>query len=584
MEPRVEDERQLIRRGLRIVGGLVRRHPWPFAVSVAGSVVMAVGTVLSTVVLGWLTDDVVLPAFEGTAARRSTTTVVSAVLAVAAGRSVGVIVRRYFAGMTLFLCRNDLQLELGDHYLAMPPDELRSASKGKLLAHADSDVDVGTDALSPFPFTIGVLTLLVVSAVSLAFVDWTLTLVALLLMPAIAGINRINARVAEGPAVAVRESVARVSSVASESFDGAMVVKTLGREEAELERFSAEAARLRDDSIRLGRIRAVFGAALDFLPDVGVVALVAVGAWRVGNGVISTGQLVQAVALFSLLVFPLRVIGYFFGDLPPAVVAHDRVSVALSGATVVRAGQAHLPPGAVELDMSDVTVRYGDLPAVDHASLHVAAGEVMALVGPTGCGKSTLLAAAIDMVPMVAGRVAIAGREVGSISADVMAGRVAMAWQEPFLLDASLADNIAFGGSFSDTEIEAAARAAAFHEVAMAMPHGYETIVGEQGLRLSGGQRQRLALARAIVRRPGLLLLDDATSAVDPRVEERILGALRAIDTTMVVVAHRRSTVLLADRVALMHQGRIMAEGTHEELLGNAAYVALLEAYDQEAT
>ena len=328
MEPRVEDERQLIRRGLRIVGGLVRRHPWPFAVSVTGSVAMAVGTVLSTVVLGWLTDDVVLPAFEGTAARRSTTTVVVAVLMVAAGRSLGVIVRRYFAGMTVFLCRNDLQLVLGDHYLAMPPDELRSASKGKLLAHADSDVDVGTDALSPFPFTIGVVTLLVVSVVSLAFVDWTLTLVALLLMPAIAGLNQINARVAEGPAVAVRESVARVSSVASESFDGAMVVKTLGREEAELERFSTEAAKLRDNSFRLGRIRAVFGAALDFLPDVGVVVLVAVGAWRVGNGVISTGQLVQAVALFSVLVFPLRVIGYFFGDLPPAVVAHDRVSAA----------------------------------------------------------------------------------------------------------------------------------------------------------------------------------------------------------------------------------------------------------------
>ncbi len=545
---------------------------------------MAVGTVLSTVTLGWLTDDVVLPAFEDSVARRSTTTVVLAVLLVAAGRSAGVVVRRFFAGMTVFLCKSDMQHDLGRHYLAMPPEELRAASKGKLLAHADSDVDVATDALSPFPFTLGVLTLLGASIVSLALMDWVLTAVALSLMPLIAGLNQVNARVAEVPAVSVRESVSRVSSVASESFDGAMVVKTLGRETSELERFSVEAAKLRDDAIRLGRIRAIFTALLDLLPDAGVIALVALGAWRAANGHITPGQLVQAVALFSLLVFPLRVIGYFFGDLPPAVVANDRVVGALTGREIARTGSTGLPPGAVGVDIEAVSVRYGDMAAVSNASLRVDPGEVLALVGPTGSGKSTLLTAVLDMVPLAGGAVSIGGHNVSSIAPDVMSGRVAMAWQQPFLLDASVSENIAFGAPFSQADIEEASDAAAFSEVASAMPQGYDTVIGEHGVRLSGGQRQRLALARAIVRRPSVLLLDDATSAVDPVVEEKILNAIRAIDTTMVIVAHRRSTILLADRVALMANGTITAVGTHTELLANPSYVSLLEAYDKEAS
>ncbi len=577
------EQRQLIRRGLRLVGGFVRSHPAPFAISVLGSLMMAVGTVLSTVMLGWLTDDVILPTFDGTEPRRSTGVVVLALLAVAAGRSAGVVTRRYFAGMAVHRSKSDLQLRLGDHYLAMAPDQLRGASRGRLLAHADSDADVATDALSPFPFTIGVIALLIVSVGSLALVDWVLMVVALGLMPLIVGLNRLNARFAEAPAIDVREAVARVSSVASESFDGAMIVKTLGRQDAELERFSVEAAQLRDHSVRLGRVRALFAAALNLVPDLGVVLLVSLGAWRAANDYITPGQLVQAVALFTLLAFPLHVIGFFFGDLPPAVVAHDRIVATLSSVAIHRNGTDQLPPGAMDLRVSELTVRYGDVAVVDNVTLHARRGEILALVGPTGCGKSTLLSAVLDMVPIAAGGVSIADREISAISAAVMAGRVAMVWQQPFLLDASIAKNIAFGAPYSREEIERAARAAGFHDVALDLPQRYETVVGEGGVRLSGGQRQRLALARAIVRAPGLLLLDDATSAIDPIVEERILDSLRAIDTTMVVVAHRRSTVMLADRVALMNRGRITAVGSHAELLTEPAYAALLDAYDMEA-
>lgn len=569
---------------MRLAWSYVRAHPVSFSLACLGSVVMAIGTVLVTVTLGWLTDDVVLPEFEGTDAGRSTGVVVAAVLGVALARSSGVIVRRYFAGMTVFRSKDDLQIALGEQYVELPADELRVANKGRLLAHADSDVDVATDMLSPLPFTVGVITLVGVSILSLTLVDWALTVVAVSLVPLIAVLNHFNAEATKGPAVAAREHVAAVSSVASESFDGALVVKTLGREAEELERFSLAAADLRESSIRLGRIRALFAAALDVLPDVGVVALVVVGTWRVGNGVITTGQLVQAVALFSVLVFPLRVIGYFFGDMPPSVVAHDRVAEMLARPKAPARGAAPLPAGPLALDVETLTVAYGDVPAVAGVTLSVAPGEVVALVGRTGAGKSTLLTAVADMVTTSSGVVRLDGVPVGDVSASSLTSRVSVAWQEPFLLGATVRDNIAFGADLTEAEVIAAATAAQFDRVVEGLPDGYETTVGERGVRLSGGQRQRLALARAFARRPGLLLLDDATSAVDPATEERILAAIRAMGSTMVVVAHRRSTIALADRVAMMAAGEIAAVGTHEELMADPRYVALLDAYEQEAS
>ena len=576
------DERRLIRRGLRLAGSYVRAHPVSFTLACLGSVVMAVGTVLVTVTLGWLTDDVVLPEFEGTEAGRSTTAVAIAVLAVALARSLGVIVRRYFAGMTVFRSKDDLQLALGDQYLEMPAEEMRVAPKGRLLAHADSDVDVATDMLSPLPFTVGVFTLIGASVFSFMLIDWALTLVALALVPLIAVLNQANAAATKGPAVDAREHVAAVSSVASESFDGALVVKTLGREEEELERFSRAAADLRDSSTRLGRIRAIFAAALDVLPDIAVVVLVVVGTWRVGNDVITTGQLVQAVALFSVLVFPLRVIGYFFGDMPPSVVAYDRVADMLSRPQARARGPRPLASGPLGVEVDGVTITYGDVPAVDDVSLSVGPGEVVALVGRTGSGKSTLLTAIADMVPVGSGQVRLDDIPVGDVTAAALTSRLAVAWQEPFLLGGTVRENIAFGATVTDADVIAAAAAAQFDQVADGLSHGYDTTIGERGVRLSGGQRQRLALARAFVRRPGLLLLDDATSAVDPATEEQILDAIRAMGSTMIIVAHRRSTIALADRVAMMVAGELVAVGTHEELATDERYAALLEAYEQE--
>jgi len=576
------DEQDLIRRALAILAGFVRAHPMPFATSVFGSLIMAIGTVYSAVVLGWLADDLILPTFEGTEPGRTRTFVILSVVGIAAARSTGVIIRRYFAGMMLARAQNDMQTALGDHYLDLAPAELRSVSKGQLLAHADSDVEVASEMLNPMPFTLGVIALLVASIVSLATVDWVLTAVAVGMVPLVVTLNRFNATIAKGPAVIEREAIADLSTVASESFDGALVVKTLGREQAELDRFSESALELRNASVRIGVIRALFAAAFDLLPDIGIVLLVSLGAWRVGNGHMTTGDLVHAVALFSLLVFPLRVIGYFFGGMPPSVVAHDRITRALSRPVSPQRGTAPLQTGPLRVDIANVSVHFGEAPAVNDVNATIAPGEVVALVGSTGCGKSTLLSALADMVPLSSGDIIIGGTALESIDRAVMSRRVAVAWQQPFLLDATISENIAFGARPDGSEIAAAAEASRFAEVARQLPEGFDTKIGEGGVRLSGGQRQRLALARAIVRRPGLLLLDDATSAVDPVVEERILEEIRQIGSTMVIVAHRRSTIALSDRVLLMSRGRIIAEGSHEQLMNVPEYAALLEAYDEQ--
>jgi ATP-binding cassette, subfamily B, bacterial len=582
------DQHTLVRRGFRLVAVFVRAHPLVFSIAVAGSVLFAMATVASTVVLGWVTDDVIIPVFgddPDDGSGRSRAFVLGAVIVVGLAKSTGVVTRRFFAGMTQARVLSDLQRALGRHYLAMAPEQLRVEAKGRLLAHVDSDSDVAADALSPLPFAIGVVTLIAVAIGSLAFVDPWLMAVAVAMAPLIAWLNHAKAKASESPAVEVRESVARMTSVASESFDGALVVKTLGRESEELDRFGTASARLRDDSVRLGRIRALYSAVGDLIPDVGVVALVTIGAWRVSGGHITTGQLVQAVSLFGVLVFPLRVIGFFIGDLPPAVVAHDRVAARLAGSVRRRSGTAALTDGALGVELRGVAVRHAGAGAatLDGIDLMVEPGETLAVVGSTGAGKSTLLAAMADMVPLESGSVFIGGHDVAGVAGASLVARVAMGWQQPFLLDGTVAENIAFGGDHSEAEIRTAARTAQIAAVIDDLPRGYDTTIGEGGVRLSGGQRQRLALARALVRRPGLLLLDDATSAVDPVVEQAILDQIRTLDTTVVVVAHRRSTVLLADRVALLAEGRIVATGTHDELMAIPAYAALLEAYERGA-
>jgi ABC-type multidrug transport system fused ATPase/permease subunit len=369
---------------------------------------------------------------------------------------------------------------------------------------------------------------LVFAMIALLLTDPFLALIGFLLFPALALMNHSFARLMQGPARRAQEKIGDVSAVAHESIDGALIVKTLGREADETERLAVQARALRDERVQAGYIRAGFEPALSF-PTLGIVVLLAVGSWRVSTGDVTLGDLIQFVALFGLLSWPMRFIGWILSELPRAVVSYARLEAVFAEPVTVgpAAHPVVVPEGPLDARLEAVTYTYGDLRVLDGVSLRIGANESVAIVGPTGVGKSTLAQVLVRLDDPDEGEVLIGGVNLRDADTASLRDATAIVFQESFLFAASIRDNIALDTGARADEVEHAARIAQADRFIRALPRGYETVVGERGHTLSGGQRQRVALARALVRQPRLLILDDATSAVDPRIEAEILGALR---------------------------------------------------------
>ncbi|MDQ1644176.1 MAG: ATP-binding cassette, subfamily bacterial, partial [Cryptosporangiaceae bacterium] len=410
-------------------------------------------------------------------------------------------------------------------------------------------------------------------------------LVGLLVFPALFVINYAYSRRMSPRMTRAQQLRAELSTLAHESFDGALVVKTMGREEAETDRFRAKAAELRDALVGAGQVRGVFDPLMEALPNAGTLIVLFVGAIRVKSGLLSVQDLVSVAFLFTVLAFPLRAIGWVLGELPRSVVGWDRLQTVLTATGSMTTGSKTLSgTGPAALELRDVSFAYaGADPVLEDVGLELPPGRTVALVGPTGSGKSTLTTLVSRLVDPDTGQVLLDGVDATELAVDEVTGAVALVPQTTFVFDDSIRGNVTLGGEYGDEAVWSALALAQAEKFVRALPEGLDTLVGERGTSLSGGQRQRIALARALVRRPRLLVLDDATSSVDPSVEAAILRGLRGADlaATVLVVAYRRATIALADEVVYLESGRIRARGSHAELLASSAgYAHLVTAYE----
>jgi ATP-binding cassette subfamily B protein len=482
--------------------------------------------------------------------------------------------RRFQAFTIAYRIETELRHRLFAHLQRLHFSFHDRAQTGQLLARAASDLQQINSLLTLIPISIanativtGVAVILLLISVRLA----VLTLVALPLLNVVA--KRFSSRI-HPTSLALQMELAELSVLAEETVSGIRVVKGFGAEPVFAARMRRQAGAVYDRAMDTVRVRGAYLPPLDFIPAVGILAVVWYGGHLALSHQLTIGQLTSFYLYVLLLINPLRMTGMLVAQAQRAVAAAQRIDdiLATEPAIVDTAHPLDLPSGAGEVRFEEVSFRYDAEGAdvLDGFDLVLRPGEAVALVGATGSGKTTAAKLLPRFYDVQSGRILLDGVDIRDVRVRDLRRAVSIVFEDTFLFTDSVRDNIAFAHpEVSDDEVERAARLAGAHDFIMELDHGYDTVIGERGFSLSGGQRQRLALARAILADPRVLILDDATSAVDPTKEHEIRGALQEVmrGRTTIVIAHRPATIALADRVVLLGNGCVMAEGTHGQLL-----------------
>lgn len=546
----------------------------PYRALVVLSALLAAGAMVMTVLIPWLVGRGIDHIDSGD--RHGLNTVALLVAAAGVGRLLLTIVRRLVAGIVSLGVEQDLRSSIYRHLLALELGFFDRQQTGQLMSRATVD-------LQSVRFFLGyglVLILqaaltLVLASVAMFLVDWRLAAISLLPMPLVIAIARRYGRLARPAQQEVQQRIAELTAVAEESISGVRVIKAFAAEERRRSAFTAATGRVFDQEMVAVRLTAFFQPLIGFLPQIGLACVLLLGGRSVISGSITLGAFTAFYSYLLMMIGPTRSLGMSLGLAQRATASGARLFEILDRAPRITSapGAPPLPAGGGAVRFNDVSFGYEGAPgpALQGIGLEIAAGRTVALVGTTGSGKTTLVALLARLYEATSGTIEIDGADIRSVDTASLRSQIAVVDDAPFLFSATVAENIAYARpEATRAEVEQAARHARADTFIRALPDGYDTKVGERGLTLSGGQRQRVAIARALLAQPRILILDDATSAVDASTEQQIKEALREVmdGRTTFVIAHRLSTIALADEIVVLEDGRVAAHGDHETLLG----------------
>ncbi len=501
---------------------------------------------------------------------------VIALVTVVAFQALFAGLRRYWAMRTSYRIEADMRLELYNRVNRLSFDYHDRTATGQLMSRGSADLHEVQAFLVNIPINSAYLLMAIGAFVMLVRTSLLLAVLAMAVYPVVTWLSvRFFNRLGPGTED-VQQGLASLASNVEENIAGARLVRAFGREEHEIEKLERVADQVRRDSMGVVKLRTVYTPLFQFLPGVGQLVVLGFGGYLATEGKMTLGELVAALQYLNMLVWPVQSLGDMIASGQRAVVSSARVWNVLKEEPTVRepAHAKHLPAGGGEIVFERVTFGYqAGRPVLDSFDLRVAPGTSVALVGATGSGKSTVARLLPRFYDTDAGRVLIDGTDIRELRLKELRQNIGIVFEDTFLFSDTVRNNIAYGRiDATDEQIERAARLAHAHEFITGLADGYDTVVGEQGFSLSGGQRQRLAIARAILMEPRILILDDATSSVDARMEEEIRSALKEVmaGRTTIIISHRLSTISLADQVVLVDEGRVAATGTHAELIATS--------------
>ncbi len=548
------------------------RARWPYVgVAVVAGLSWGVIRIVIPIVTGLTIDD----AFE----HGKTGLLLGLVLVLiglAAGQATCGAMRRYWAMRTAYRIEADLRSDLYNRVNRLSFDYHDRTATGQLMSRGSADLHEVQSFLTNIPINLAYLLMACGAFVMLLRTDVRLAVLAMGVYPFVTWLSvRFFGRLEPGTE-RVQIGLASLASIVEENIAGSRLVRAFGREKHELQKLERVANSIHDDSMDVARLRTVYTPLFQALPGIGQLAVLAYGGWLAVNDHMTVGELVRSLQYLNMLVWPVQSLGDMVASGQRAIVSSARVWNVLKEEPTVRE-QPHarpMPPGRGQITFKNVQFGYSpNRPVLRDFHLEVPQGRSVALVGPTGSGKSTVARLLPRFYDTGGGSILIDGANIRDVRLRDLRKSIGIVFEDTFLFSDTIRNNIAYGRlDAADEDIERAARLAHAAEFIAEMPAGYDTIVGEQGFSLSGGQRQRLAIARAILMEPRILILDDATSSVDARMEEEIRTALREVmeGRTTIIISHRLSTISLADQVVLVDDGRVVATGTHVELMARS--------------